>query len=56
MFEGLCEKKKKFKVEEQTSDSYTAPEFGNECECECDDHDCFDDEDCEECDCHDDEW
>ena len=32
------------------------PEFENECDCECDDYDCFDDEDCAECDCHDDEW
>ena len=35
---------------------HIAPEFENECDCECDDHDCFDDEDCDECDCHDDEW
>ena len=56
MFEGLWGKKKKLEVEEQTSKFYTAPKFENECDCECDDHDCFDDEDCDECDCHDDEW
>ena len=40
----------------QTPEQHIVPEFENECDCECDDHDCFYDEDCDECDCHDDEW
>ena len=70
MFEWLWGKKKKVEVKvtnpekksgvkprlEQTSEHHIAPEFENECDCECDDHDCFYDEDCDECDCHDDEW
>ena len=62
MFEGLWGKKKSKQTleskawEEQRPKRYTAPEFENECDCECDDHDCFEDEDCDECDCHDDEW
>ena len=64
MFEELLEKKKK--VENTNSNKKTErkplweqtlePEFDNECDCECDDHDCFGDEGCDECDCHDDEW
>ena len=59
MFEWLWGKKKKVEVKvtnpekktkakprwEQTSEHRIAPEFENECNCECD-----------ECDCHDDEW
>ena len=70
MFEWLWGKKKKVEVKVanpekkseakpqwgQTPKHHSAPEFENECDCECDDHDCFDDEDCDECDCHDDEW
>ena len=41
---------------QQTLEHHIATEFKNECDCECDDHDCFDDEDCDECDCHNDEW
>lgn len=40
---------------EHISEYQGLPEFENECNCECDDHDCFFDEDCGECDCHDDE-
>lgn len=70
MFEWLFEKKKKVEVKatnpekksedkpwrHHTSAYHDAPEFENECDCECDDHDCFVDEDCDECDCHDNEW
>ena len=70
MFERLFGKKKKVEVKTTNPDKKKSedkpwrkhtpkyqktPEFENECDCECDDHDCFVDENCDECDCNDDE-